>query len=161
MGTFMNILRTLRSGWTGIAATFGVWLICPNSLFGVDLDPELTGDWPGYALRGIVSISASDNRAALACDRWGLQVLDMTNPAIPRRISGPELDADGRALNVRAVVLVGNFAYVTGRDFALHIIDLTDPTKPVRVGESGVDAGNGEGIAVGNQFAYVASMEDD
>jgi hypothetical protein len=58
-----------------------------------------------------------------------LQVIDVSDPANPRRVGG--YDTPGYALGV---AVSGNYAYVADYDAGLQVIDVSDPANPRRVG---------------------------
>lgn len=126
-----------------------------------DLDLELVGSWPGFRRGEASSVTISDNYAYIAGGETGLHVLDVSNPADPRRVGGYDTGAWD-------VAVVGHYAYIAGGrwdgdDFsaawiyrdALSIVDITDPARPQRVG--GYDIGaHVRHVVVSGQFAYLA-----
>ncbi len=85
------------------------------------------------------SVAVSGGYAYLADGVTDLQVLDVSNPASPRRVGGYDTDEwrnfggfehGGAAIRMQ---VVGNLVYSTGED-GLHILDVSDPANPVRLG---------------------------
>lgn len=85
------------------------------------------------------SVDVSGGYAYLADGVTDLQVLDVGNPANPRRVGGYDTDEwrnyggfehGGAALRMQ---VVGRLVYSAGED-GLHILDVSDPANPVRVG---------------------------
>jgi len=76
-------------------------------------------------------------------------VIDVSNPANPRRVGG--YDTSGPAYGV---AVSGHYAYVA--DYTgLQVIDVSNPANPQRVG--GYDtSGEAYGVAVSGNYAYVA-----
>jgi hypothetical protein len=80
----------------------------------------------------------------------GLQVIDVSNPAVPRRLGG--FDTSGDACGVQ---VVGTLAYVADGLAGLQVIDVSDPAAPRRLG--GFDtSGYALGVQVVGNLAYVA-----
>jgi hypothetical protein len=110
---------------------------------------ELVGRIDGH----YIDVVASDGYA-YAVERlpnWDsrLRVLDLTDLAHPRTVGS--LDVYGP---IRAVAVANHWAYLVG-DSDSPVIDVRDPTRPVRVdGPSYLPAGNS--IAVADGYAYVA-----
>jgi hypothetical protein len=84
------------------------------------------------------SVDVSGSYAYLADGVTDLQVLDVTNPANPRRVGSYDTDEwnnigaehGGAALQMQ---VVGRLVYSAGED-GLHILDVSDPTNPARLG---------------------------
>jgi hypothetical protein len=90
------------------------------------------------------------NLAYVADDLSGLQIIDVSNPAVPT-LTGA-YNTPGNAFDVH---VVGNFAYVADSISGLQIIDISNPTALTLTGTYDTpDVANGVHV-VGN-FAYVA-----
>jgi len=61
--------------------------------------------------------------------------------------------------NARGIFVSGNYAYVADNTDGLEIIDISDPTNPVEVGQV-VDTGNAYSVFVSGNYAYVADNTD-
>jgi len=89
----------------------------------------------------ITSIDVSGDFAYLADGVTDLQVLDVTNPGNPRRVgvfnSDPAHNACGFEPGAPAtfVQVVDNLAYSAG-DNGLHVLDITNPSHPVSIGDN-------------------------
>ena len=92
---------------------------------GADL--ELIGQWPGWPRGKAFGVAVSGNYAYVAIEWAGLQVIDVSNPANPRRVGG--YDTGGHAWGV---AVSGNYAYVADREGGLQVIDVSNPAKPQR-----------------------------
>jgi hypothetical protein len=66
---------------------------------------------------------------AYAATVWGLEILDISNPADPARIG--EAPTIGEAMGV---CVSNNYAYVADGYAGLQVIDVSDPTNPVAIG---------------------------
>ena len=75
------------------------------------------------------TVAVSGNYAYVADGTAGLQVIDVSNPANPKRTGA--YDTGGYALGV---AVSGNFAYVADGDAGLQVIDISNPANPQRVG---------------------------
>jgi hypothetical protein len=83
----------------------------------------------------------------------GLQVIDVSNPAAPRRLGG--FDTSGMAYGVQ---VVGTLAYVADYFDGLQVIDVSNPAAPRRL--DGFDTGGTSlGVHVMGTMAYVADGE--
>jgi len=89
----------------------------------------------------------------------GLEVIDVSEPASPRRISFLEFSGPAWRLAVS-----GNRAYVSGSSSfgnTLHVIDISDPADPRRLGGSNTGATMaGSTVAVSGDTVYVAGGDD-
>lgn len=119
----------------------------------------------GYATPGAaldVDVSRERNTAYLAGGNFdknlgkyvdGLLIIDVSNPAEPRRLGGYTTEGE-----CSSVTVVGGIAYVTVRYSGVHLVDVSDPAQPRRLDqiESRVLNGN---VAVAGNMAYVAGGE--
>jgi len=110
-----------------------------------DLNPALISEWPG----GWVSDPAvRGTYAYLSSGGSGCQILDVSNPAAPRRVGFSAIRISG------STQFSGNHAYVPNGAAGLQVIDLSDPTNPRRVG--GFDTGGSvSDVAIAGNYAYV------
>lgn len=84
----------------------------------------------------------------MACDQSGLHVIDVTNPAAPRRVGG--YSGNNSALRV---AVSGEHVFLA--DGAIQILDVSDPAAPRRVGDDGL-SGDARAVAVAGDYAYLA-----
>jgi hypothetical protein len=121
------------------------------------LHPHRVGEMTNSVL-GRIAVSGTYAYVADAASLWdgtnyvvrgGLQVIDISDPASPRRVG--RFDTAPSA-NLAAV---GNFVYVADREAGLQIIDVSNPTSPRRVGNY---HGSREvvDVAVRGKYAYLA-----
>ncbi len=61
--------------------------------------------------------------------------------------------------NAHDVMIVGSLAYVADEFGGLRIIDISDPTAPVEMGQFD-DGGSAEGLYVSGGYAYVVGLDD-
>lgn len=95
-------------------------------------------------------VGVSGNYVYLAEGGAGLEVIDVSDPANPRRV-GRYDDTRGYA---RDVTVSGNYAYVAYDYAGLEVIDVSNPGNPKRV--VGYDTrGYAEAVAVSGSYAYV------
>jgi hypothetical protein len=95
-------------------------------------------------------VAVSGHYAYVAVGDAGLLVIDVSDPANPRRVGG--YDTPGNALGV---AVSGNYAYVADYNAGLQVLDVSDPANPRRVG--GYDTPGGvSGVAISGNYAYVA-----
>ena len=122
----------------------------------------------------VVELSGRTYALVAAYSDDAVQVIDITDPAIPRPA---ESIGDGFALNgpnsIDVYDLLGRtYAIVTSNlDDAVQIIDITRPTSPTHVagmadGQNGFDALGGPhdvavDVVLGNPYALVAAYSDD
>ncbi|WP_347246299.1 hypothetical protein [Thermogutta sp.] len=107
--------------------------------------------WESDVLPGAVrSIALSGGYAYVASGK-GLHIFDISG-SVPRRVAVylPEAWIDG-------VTIVGTYAYITGMDALLRILDISSPSEPRLIGAI-TDEGGLE-VAVYGNHAYVASYE--
>jgi hypothetical protein len=88
---------------------------------------------------------------AVCAMTYGLRVLDVTNPSDIRSVSKLYIPAG----ECHRVTLNGSYAYLIGPTCGLQIVDLSDPSNPLKVGECQTP-GEGKDIAVFGNYAYVA-----
>ncbi len=84
----------------------------------------------------------------------GICALDITNPKAPPVVGG--LDGKGVILGI---AVQGTMAYATELDAGFRVIDVTDPENPAEQGS--LDIYDGEGLAVRDDYAYVAAYVGD
>jgi hypothetical protein len=85
----------------------------------------------------------------VAAAGYGVQVLDISDPAHPRWKGGWNPRQCPEGLHV-----VGNYAYVANRRAGLSVLDVTDPTSPVLVGRVDI-LGDATCVHVSGRHAYV------
>jgi hypothetical protein len=92
----------------------------------------------------------SGSYAYVADDYYGLQVVDVSNPAFPAIAGG--VDTPGYA---HGVAVSGNSAYVADWWGGLQVVDVSNPASPAIVG-SVKTPGWAQDVAVSGSYAYVA-----
>lgn len=97
-----------------------------------DVSDPMTAKFLG-AYQELSSLTAIAVTGSLACvaDQSGLQILDVSDPALIRRVSGFPLSA---FLLPQAIHLSGNLAYVITHGSMLFVLDLTNPAEPRELG---------------------------
>ncbi len=128
-------------------------------------DPVRVGTIGRQGISGdIFGVQVIGHYAYTSAGTYGLQMIDVSNPASLVRVGGIALGG-GFAQKVK---VVGHYAYVvdTPTSFSgavgggLHIIDVSDPAKPVRLGGYGAGS-DANGVDVTGNFAYVTSRAVD
>jgi len=105
----------------------------------------------GYDTSGwAAGVAVSGNYAYVADGYFGLQVINVSNPANPQRVGG--YDTSGFAYRV---AVSGNYAYVADGFGGLQVIDVSNPANPRRVG--GNSAPNPFAVAVTDSYVFVAA----
>jgi hypothetical protein len=97
---------------------------------------------PGYAN----NVDVNGNFAYVAAGSTGLQVVDVSNPALPLIVGS--LDTPGNANDVR---VAGNLAYVADGASGLRIISVANPAAPVHVGALDTTGEANDVVVVGNR----------
>jgi hypothetical protein len=153
MKTFRNRIPDRPCGC--LAATLLIALCGP--LVAADLDLELIGSWPLSPRGPAQAVAVSGNYAYVATSGAGLQVIDISDLANPRRV-----DEHHASEAVSAVAVSGKYAYVIEQSWVdgtdrrlLQVIDISDPANPQRVGACVVD-GDPYEVVVSGSFVYVA-----
>ncbi len=113
---------------------------------------ERVGQWPGQDEVPGLGVAVAGSYAYLASGTNGLHVVDVSDPANPRRVGS--CDTPGSAWGV---TVTGHYAYVADYYGGLQVIDVSDPANPQRVG--GYRSGVVWDVAVSGQYAYVASED--
>jgi len=101
----------------------------------------------------VVDVDVAGGYAYLACERGGLRVVDVSDPAVPREVGSYQID--GLPTEAFAVDVVGDTAYVADRIRGLRVVDVSAPTNPQEVGAYDTD-GFAMDVTVVGQYAYVA-----
>jgi hypothetical protein len=113
-------------------------------------EPRRVGTY--YPDGSVMDVVVRSNTAyATLTEDPGLEVIDVTDPQRPTRISSLPLPV---ATNV--AITAGNYACVTGD--GLEVIDLGDPAHPVLVGRHQLGTAT-YGLQVAGDLAYVAAGE--
>ncbi len=81
----------------------------------------------GNPANGII---VSGNYAFAATGNGGLQILDISNPSNPTRVSS----FSDFLYTLQSVSVSGNYAYVCDLENGLAVLDISDPAHPQKVG---------------------------
>jgi len=109
-----------------------------------------------------VAVSVSGNYAYVAYDHTGFFVIDVSDPANPIQMGAAQLP-----YNVNGMAVSGNYAYVVdgtrtsrygGGIYALHVIDVSNPSDPVLAGTLAMPESWAMAVSVTGNFAYVADF---
>jgi hypothetical protein len=92
------------------------------------------------------AIAVSGNYAFLANHEGGLRIIDVSDPQNPHDVAHDSTDAVGVAVS-------GSHAYVTS-ETSFHVLDVSNPLTPMRVGSCPLALGTD--IAVNGGYAYVS-----
>jgi len=98
-----------------------------DSDLAASMDLLLVGNWttPSYA----EDVTVEGNFAYLADYTAGLQIIDISNPANPRKVG---VNKTGGA--TWSVAVSGQYAYVADNYTGLNVIDVSNPAEPRQVG---------------------------
>jgi hypothetical protein len=149
-------LETSQLNDVAVAGRYAyVLLRVPGNPAHVDLAVVDLGQPSNPVLRGQVTVpgwgeavEVVGGRAYVAAGSSSLQVFDVSNPFSPYPLGG--VDTPGSAI---AVTVHGSHAYV-GEYSAVHAIDISSPSNPVRRGQVGV---RGTDLAVSGGKLYAGS----
>jgi len=133
-------------------------VLCQRGLAVIDLNdplhPKLTAQIPFHAARGL----DFQFRYAFVVDADGLTVLDITDRAAPKRVSG----ANVAVADARNVYVARTYAYVSAGSNGIAIIDVENPGEPKLERMFNADGALNDvndlkvGMTNSSQFAYVA-----
>jgi hypothetical protein len=134
---------------TLVAETLGDLSYLPTSLTR-SWNRPISGEFLGRIAGTVGGIQVMGTLAYVADGGAGLQVIDVSDAAAPRRLGG--FDTSGYAYGVQ---VVGTLAYVADGGAGLQVIDVSDPAAPRRLG--GFDtSGEARGLQIVGNLAYVA-----
>lgn len=119
----------------------------PNAVFAHRLTISKVGEWGTGAYN---KVFVNGNYAYCAAGYAGLDIIDIANPAKPKKIAN--YDTPGYAGDV---VVKGNYAYAADGQNGLNIIDITSPSSPKSIAECDTP-GSGSGVYVYGRYAYIA-----
>ena len=109
------------------------------------------------ACRDSGSLVSVAGHAAFLGDRWGLYVIDVTNPSSPHRIGS----SGGSVIQVQAR---GHLCFITTDnpnqpgDITFHILDVADPSLPHQIGS--LDSVGGNDVCLIDTLAFGAGEWD-
>lgn len=144
-----------------LAGLCGVLVAWTRTTSASDLLPLTVGRWPGEwpadgdAIRWMGSIVVSGNYAYVPSGPSGLQILDVSDPDQPRRVSRYVSEFQSQP---GRVAVLGEHAYLAGE--RLEVINIRDPRHPTRVGVTDSGGGGAWAFAVSNTHAYLAGYAD-
>src|SRR5262245_47986529 len=98
--------------------------LLPGQLPALDLDPVLRGSSPPSPPGTAMAMAIQNGYAFVALGTNGLAIIDVSNPANPRRVGG--FDTSGFA---SGVAVSGNYAFVADGDAGLQVIDVSNPAN--------------------------------
>ncbi|MGD8569902.1 MAG: Calx-beta domain-containing protein [Gammaproteobacteria bacterium] len=98
----------------------------------------------------VVGIAVSGNYAYLADSTAGLQILDISDPTLPKLMSSIS------PLDAYDVAIYGNYAFVAGGSWGLNIYDVSVPTAPQFLWK--VTIANANSVAISGNYAYVTDQ---
>ena len=98
-----------------------------------------------------VAIAIAGNHVYVADEGHGVQIINVSNPAMPSAAGSYKTLGLTRDIFVTA----GNYAYVMA-DPGLRIVDITEPTMPVSVGSLDIPD-QVKSITVAGNYAYIAN----
>ena len=109
----------------------------------------------------VQDVAVAGNYAYLACEKSGLEIVDISNPLSPTLAGMYDTGIDDTyfAHYTTSVTVVGNYAYVADSHGGLVIVDITNPLSPTLAGNC-YTPDWAEDVAVVGNYAYVASAQD-
>ncbi len=119
-------------------------------MFSQNLTLTKVGEW-GTA--PYLDVFVQGNYAYCATGKAGLEIFDITSPAVP--VKTGRCDTPGYAMDV---YVSGNYAYIGDDENGLRIIDVSNPAAPALVGHYQT-TGNAEDVFVSGNYAYVADTD--
>jgi hypothetical protein len=99
-----------------------------------------------------LGIAVDGNYAYVACREGGLRIFDISNPFDPTEVSSLVMNP----WVVLRIAAHDNHVYLTGHGF--HVIDVSDPTAPLDVGECGTPS-YVQSISISGEYAYLADSD--
>lgn len=95
--------------------------------------------------------AVSGGHAFLSLGYGGMEIVDITDPAVPVHITAYHATA-----NTEAIALRGGYAYLAAGDFGMVIVNVANPASPFNVGacETGSQAVD---VVVHGSYAYLAN----
>lgn len=148
LGGLLSARQLAVSGGVAVvtARESGVYIIDVSA----PMTPRLVAHYDPVEFATGVHLARPD-LAILSCRHYGLEFVDLTDPAAPRFLSSILV---GEA---QSVASVGTVAYAgVWFEKELVVVDFSDPTKPSIIGRSALD-GFGDGVVVKDGLAYVAT----
>jgi hypothetical protein len=136
----VGALRSLSIG----AVCFGLI----GSSVCAEVIPTIEGTWPGYRRDSVQALAVRDHHAYLA--GHDLSIVDVTDPANPRRLGGCEIPG-----GANAVAVSGDFAYTAGQA-GLQVFDIANPAIPELVGRYD---GSGWNVAIMGDYALLIGQQ--
>src|SRR5262245_58268761 len=136
------------------ALVAAIFLWATFALADTSHNARLVGTWNGGGRGPAYAVAASGTTAYLGEGRY-LKVLDISDLRSPRL-----LGQIARPDTIECIVSAGNYVYVGGWGPAFGIIDVSDPSVPVEVGNSPElppQVGAVLDVAVAGKYAYLAS----
>jgi len=124
-----------------------------NGLQVFDFTPNAPADLGGLELPGrVLDVAVEGDRAYLAAETAGLQIVDVSDPNDPRPVGSI---TTGALDDARAVAAAGSYVFVAAGDAGLRMFDVSDPTRPQGVGGQEIPGGAID-VAVEGSHAVVA-----
>ncbi|MHA1267245.1 MAG: LVIVD repeat-containing protein [Candidatus Helarchaeota archaeon] len=118
--------------------------------------PDPLGTWePASSLDAVMDVEVSGNLVYAAIDGFGLQILDISNPAAPTTRGSLPIAGSIKSIAISAA---NNRTYI-GASSTLYIIDISNPDS-VSIVNSFVVGSTVYGIAVDFPYIYVAGYSE-
>ena len=120
---------------------------------GNPASPQLRARYPTNT--PVHDVAVLGNRAYLS-SRTGFDIVDIQDPVTPRFISRFTLTTTNGFSYLSSISVQANFAYLIDYYSGLHVVDISNPTAPYRVGGV-ITPVSARKIAVRGNFAYIAN----
>ena len=146
----------------------GSWLEGTNRVDGqqvIDISTPTNPQRVGSLCSAFGDLVVSGNYVYVAGRDAGLEVIDISNPALPRLAGTYDTTSSGVDWYLypdwdiaRDVVVSGHRAYVADGCYGLQVIDFSNPDNPQRLGGCDTE-GQANALALSGDYAYVADGE--
>ncbi len=99
---------------------------------------QLSADRPSAQPPLSESFAVEGDHVFVLAGNAGLRIVDTTEPSDPREVASLPLPNEESPDHARVITVDGSYAYVGAlmqtRDYRLHVVDVSDPERPVPVG---------------------------
>ncbi len=140
------------------------YLVGPSGLWTVDISDPSAPQQIGYTgqISNAIALVVENGKAYIAAHllpgsppgRTGLAIVDVTDPAVPTIAGTLDLAQD-----VYAVAVRNGLAYL-GVPGGVHVVDVSNPAEPKRVGFYPQEYGMVKAIALAGDKAYITAFND-
>ena len=148
-------------GAGNVATSPGATVTVNNNTSTFAANPKLVGFLPGVGTTR--DVAATGSTAYVACDGWGLTVVDASNPAAPKAVGSASVPFDGNYVAVSGTLACATgYRSYYGTDTTLtnvdgfYVVDVSSSTNAKVVGTLESATTVFYGVAMSGNNAYVA-----